>query len=185
MAYHTARPMTYGGDYWNEFVSRDNSEMGAALTKARIDFVRSGWAGDKRGIVDIGIGGGRFVSDMGCRGFDVNQQAIQWLKSQHKWKDPYDCVDVITCWDSLEHIPDPSELIGCVNCMVFVSLPIFTDVEHIRSSRHYKPGEHIWYWTHDGFVAWMDRQGMTLIECNKMETELGREGINSYAFARF
>lgn len=184
MAYHTAKPMDYGTDYWMEFRRRDDSPMGEALTQARLAFVRKHLPDGLPGLVDVGIGGGRFVVEAGCKGYDVNPTAIGWLKARQQFRNPYDCVNAIACWDSLEHIEDPSELVACVNVAVFVSLPIFDTLADIKSSRHYKPGEHIWYWTHNGFVSWMERQGFILLEANDMETQLGREGIMSYAFVR-
>lgn len=155
--------------------------MGEKLTKARVAYVRQFYT--FRGI-DIGIGGGRYVIESSWDGFDVNEHAIAWLKERHRFADPYDGVDAITCWDSLEHIPDFRMLLDAVNDWVFVSIPIFTDLPHVLGSRHYKPGEHIWYMTHEGFVCVMRESGFKLIDYNDMETRLGRDGIGTYAFKR-
>lgn len=155
--------------------------MGKRLTDARVSFVRK-YA--DLGIVDIGIGGGAFVRAADCFGYDVNANAIKWLKDNGKYKDPYNGCDAITCWDSLEHIRYPDELLRNVRKFVFVSIPIFRDVDHVLSSKHFKPGEHVWYFTHEGLVNFMKLQGFDLLESNAMESDLGREGINSYAFKR-
>lgn len=182
MGFHPAPAMEYRDDYWQEYRRRDATDTGAALTRARIDLVRRHFSGVA---VDIGIGGGRFVEESGSRGFDVNARAVEWLDGRGSLCDPYSQkVDAITCWDSLEHIPDPTALLRQVRQWIFVSLPIFSGPDHALKSRHYKPGEHIWYWTHDGLVKWCADHGFSLVECNDMETQLGREGIMSYAFRR-
>lgn len=180
--YHTCPPISYEHDYWDEYRRRDESEMGEKLTMARVAFVRGFWDGE---LVDIGVGGGRFCEDADAFGFDVNPQALDWLHTQQRFRDPYAVpVDAITCWDSLEHIPDPDALIAQVRKFVFVSLPIFEDAEHCLRSRHYKPGEHIWYFTHGGIIQWFADRGFDLISSSDIESRLGRDGIRSYAFKR-
>ena len=182
MGWHPAPPIEYEGDYWDEYRERDATEMGKALTDARIALVDRHFHGS---VVDIGIGGGRFVEDSGSLGYDVNPKAVKWLVENARWMDVYiHGADAITCWDSIEHIPDPMELLKRVRKWVFVSLPIMESPEHCLKSRHYKPGEHIWYWTHQGFVEWMKKAGFECVETNAAESDLGRDGITSYAFRR-
>lgn len=182
MGYHTAPPMEYGEDYFDSYMTLDASDMGTSLTAARVNLVENYWNGE---VVDIGIGAGRFVKEKGCLGFDVNDRAVNWLKREDRFRDPYDHpVDCITCWDSLEHIPEPEKLIKQVGCMVFVSMPIYKDAEDVLQSKHYKPGEHLWYWTHRGLMRWFRDLGFAYVTHNQMETELGREGIKTYVFKR-
>lgn len=180
--YHTRPPIDYDGDYWDEYVRRDASAMGEQLTLARQSFVRGFWEGE---VVDIGIGGGRFVTDADAYGYDINPRAVDWLHTHGRYRDPYAApVDAITCWDSLEHIPDPDALLAQVQRWLFVSLPIFSDAEHCIHSRHYKPGEHIWYFTHGGIIQWCNDRGFELVSSTDVESRLGRDGIRSYAFRR-
>lgn len=182
MGWHPREPISYEGCYWEEYRRRDASPMGCQLTTARVDLVRKWWGGV---VVDIGIGGGRFVEAVSGQGFDVNPEAVNWLKKKGRWRDVYaEPVDAVTCWDSLEHIPDPAALLAQVSRWLFVSLPIFRGPEHCLRSRHYKPGEHIWYWTHSGFVAWLSDQGFVMRDSSRIESQIGREGIVSYAFER-
>lgn len=126
-----------------------------------------------------------FVERAGCRGYDVNLEAIKWLEENDRFCSPYaDSIDAITCWDSLEHIDKPWKLFKHVKKWVFVSLPIFTNPATITHSKHFKPGEHLWYFTHEGLIEWAKTQGFELVTHNDMETALGREGIQSYAFKR-
>lgn len=181
MGHHPAPPIDYTGGYWREYRDRDRSDMGLALTAARLDLVGRHWSGE---LVDVGIGGGRFVEEASCHGFDVNPDAVAWLRQRCVYRDPYQGVDAVTCWDSLEHIPQPERLIAVVRRWVFVSMPIYQSAEDCLRSPHYKPGEHLWYWSHDGLLNWFQRQGFACQEHNTMESLVGRRGIHSYAFVR-
>jgi len=181
--FHPQPPMNYEGGYWKNYRKLDRTEMGEALTQARIELVSRYFNAAQ--VVDIGIGGGAFVEKAGCRGYDVNPEAVKWLHEKDLFCSPYaDSVDAVTCWDSLEHIDKPWKLLKHVKEWLFVSLPIFTGPDAIVSSKHYKPGEHIWYFTHGGLIKWAMVQGFWLVEHNNAETHLGREGIVSYAFKR-
>jgi hypothetical protein len=180
--FHPRRPINYDGNYWEEYLARDASPMGAKLTMARTEFVRGFWKGS---VVDIGIGGGRFCEEANALGYDINQHAVAWLKERERFCDPYLApVDAMTCWDSLEHIPEPDALLAQVRQWLFVSLPIFESAEHCLRSRHYKPGEHVWYFSHDGFVDWCAARDFELISSSDFETQLGRDGIRTYAFRK-
>lgn len=182
MGWHGRPAMDYEGPYFEKYQQLDATRMGEALTKARIDLVRKFFPGE---VLDIGIGGGRFVTESGGFGFDVNPEALAWLRANGRYRNPCFGWDAMTFWDSLEHIPDPEGTLKNVGEWAFLSMPIYKDQADCLKSKHFKPGEHIWYWTLDGFVSWMDRQGFELREINHAESELGREGITSFAFRRY
>lgn len=179
--WHSAPPMQYDGAYFAHYQELDATPMGEALTKARLELVRK--FTDPSWGVDIGIGGGRYVKESGGFGFDVCTEAVKWLSEEYI--DPYWCpVPHVTCWDSLEHIPEPEKLLAQVRDWLFVSMPIYDNLADVLQSKHYKPGEHLHYWTLQGFIAWCAEQGFECVEINHAETELGREGITSFAFKR-
>lgn len=180
MGFHPREPMSYEGDYWQHYREMDETDMGAALTRARVDLVRRHYAG---AVLDVGIGGGRFVTEADAYGFDINPDAVAWLKKIGRFRKPV-FWEAMCCWDSLEHMPDPRELLSHIAKWLFVSMPIYKDVQHCLASKHYKPGEHLWYWTEKGFIDWCAREGFELVEKNHIETAIGREGITSFAFRR-
>lgn len=184
--WHTAPAMNYDSGYFAHYQKLDATPMGAALTKARVELVSK--YSPSGSIVDIGIGGGRFVEDGRTMGYDVCPDAVRWLKDCGRWVNVYGeaCqpIDAIACWDSLEHIPEPEKLLARVREWLFVSMPIYKDMNDVLTSKHYKPGEHLHYWTLAGFIAWCERQGFEVQEINHAEDELGREGITSFAFRR-
>lgn len=181
--WHSAPPMQYDGAYFAHYQELDATPMGEALTRARVDLVEKYF---RAGVLtDIGIGGGRFVEDGRAMGYDVSSEAVEWLKDVGRYLDPYAApVEAITCWDSLEHIPEPEKLLAQVRNWLFVSMPIYDDMADVLRSKHYKPGEHLHYWTLQGFIRWCAEQGFECVEVNHAEVELGREGITSFAFKR-
>ena len=144
----------YDAGYWHRYRALDRTVTGAALTDMRRMIVRE-WTQEDE-VVDIGIGGGRFVEESGSFGFDVNPLAIAWLKSRGAWLDPYaERVPAACFWDSLEHIHSPGALLRNVYGFAFVSCPIFTDEAHARRSKHFRPTEHGWYFTEHGIRQFM------------------------------
>ncbi|HCF3716560.1 TPA: methyltransferase domain-containing protein [Pseudomonas aeruginosa] len=182
MGFHPRPPMDYSGPYFEKYQELDATPMGTALTTARVDMVRRHFDGE---VLDVGIGGGRFVVESGGKGFDVNEEAVRWLKSRNAYADPYKGVAAITCWDSLEHVPDPEALVRSVGEWVFVSMPVYKDQADCLKSKHFKPGEHLHYWSVRGLVGWFAKMNFGCVEINERESELGREGITSFAFRRF
>lgn len=175
---------TYDGRYFVQYVRMADTPMGAQLTAARVQMVARHYDGS---LLDVGIGAGQFVLGRGrdTYGYDINPHAVQWLQERSLYQDMYvESFRALSFWDSLEHIPDPGAAVARAGEWVFVSLPIFESPEHCLASRHYKPGEHLWYWTDAGLRRWFARQGFECVEHNMMETALGRDGIGSYAFRR-
>lgn len=176
-------PIEYGECYWAKYEVMEDTKVGYRLLNLRHEF-RQRHADPQWRNVDIGIGAGGFISYRGGgEGFDVNERAIEWLSVRDGlWtKQPR---ETLTFWDSFEHIPDPWELVALATEGVFVSMPIFESAEHCLSSKHYRPGEHLWYFTERGLIEQMRIHGMTLIERNRDEERFGREDIGSYYFAR-
>ncbi len=181
--WHSLPPIKYSGEYFAHYQKLDNTPMGTALTRARLELVDKYTAPNT--VLDIGIGGGRFVLESGGNGYDVSQEAVDWLQRIYSYQDPYAAlVEAITCWDSLEHIPEPEKLLAQVTKWFFVSLPLCASAEEWLKSKHYKPGEHLFYWSLPGFINWVEAQGFEVQEVNHAETTLGREGITSFAFKR-
>lgn len=170
-------------DYWTEYRVLDQTPMGRVLTALRRGFVDKHVWETTANLVDVGIGGGAFVAEFDCEGIDINPKAIAWLDARGSLWDG-EPVDVLTFWDSIEHIMCPGDYLEKARKWVFLSTPIYKDQRHCLASKHYKPGEHLWYFTHKGILQFMDQAGFIYIERNCFEDDAGREGIGSYAFVR-
>jgi Methyltransferase domain len=177
----------YDEDYFRNFENNAQTPLGRALMDARHEFVERHYQST---LIDVGIGSGAFIDLRRSRrrktyGYDVNPVAIAWLDERSLLVDPYlVSVDAVTLWDVIEHIADFQSLLARVRKWVFLSLPIFTDHEHVLRSKHFKPDEHCWYFTREGLAYAMKRCGFVLDSESNIETELGREDIGSFAFVR-
>lgn len=179
----------YDSAYFEKYRRYTLTAMGRAITAARIDLVRR-HAGGAAHVVDVGIGCGDFIMARGgwTWGYDVNPRGEAWLRENGRWLNPYErpsMLGAVTMWDVLEHIAVPHRLLDLVKRWVFLSLPIVPGSEPPSTSwKHYKPEEHCWYWTESGLVLWMAAHGFVCREMNRVETELGREDIGTFAFER-
>lgn len=175
----------YSLAYWHEYAERAQTKMGRTLTAKRVQLVNR-HAGDAI-VCDVGIGCGAFVEARGANtfGFDVNPTAVHWLRERRLWLDPHHtAVPAVTFWDSMEHILDPGSILRNVSKLAFVAMPIYTDRDHCLRSKHFKPGEHVWYFSREGFVRFMDLHDFDLVERDDVETRLGRESVETFVFRR-
>ncbi len=174
----------YNENYFDKYTGYAKTKRGRQITAARVDMVRRHYAGP---VVDVGIGCGQFVeAHRNAEGYDVNPAGVLWLKKRGAWCNIYNghIIHALTFWDSLEHIENIEDVVSRARQLVFVSLPIFRDLEHVLGSKHYRQDEHYWYFTHSGFIKWFEKQGFNMLEFNNMEQDYGREDITSYVFRR-
>lgn len=175
----------YDQNYFNKYVGYEQTILGQQLNTARLHIVEAYLEGSMK-LVDVGVGSGQFVrSRPGTLGYDVNPVAIDYLKQNDLWIDPYiDKVDAASFWDSFEHIEHHTQLMANIKTYIFMSIPIFESKEHALTSKHYRPDEHYWYFTNYGLVSYMYELGFILKATSDIETYLGREGIRSFVFKR-
>lgn len=203
----------YNESYFANFAKISDCARGRALNDARREFVERYFTGDIIDI-GVGSGafmeeweaGGH--EEVGCeamgsdavlrngtaRGFDVAVPAINELIKAKKFSDPraFKAVEgqllpdlpALTMWDSIEHMKAPSEFLNNWYKWIFISTPIYESAEHCLQSHHYKPGEHIWYFTERGLIGYMLDHGYEMIERSRFEENYGRKDIGSYAFQK-
>lgn len=175
----------YDTNYFDKYVGYASSQMGQKLDGFRADLVHQHQGGMP--VVDVGIGSGNFIEihGPGAFGYDINPKAILWLALRRLWWDPWQfMMPSATFWDSLEHFADPSAILARVKNFAFISIPIFRNLEHAKNSKHFRPDEHYWYFTHRGLCRFMQSRGFHLIDESDMETKLGREDIHTFVFRR-
>jgi hypothetical protein len=173
-----------GNNYFDHYAAMEDGEIGKAIHQGRVDLVNK-YAGDMP-VLDVGIGSGQFIrSRPNTFGTDVNPKAKKWL-DENGLSGSVDKFKAFTFWDVLEHIDVPNNLFKRMETgsFLFTSLPIFNDLRFVRKSKHYKPGEHLYYWTERGFVEWMAEYRFRLLERSTIESDAGRESILSFAFVR-
>lgn len=177
----------YDAAYFDIYRGYQGSEIARKLNEGRVAFVKER-VGHDTPVLDIGIGCGDFIKARGGEtyGYDVNPVAEEWLKDRGLWSHDFHLFNAFTFWDVLEHIPDPDFYFSRMSAgsHLFTSIPIFRDLTKIRESKHYRPGEHLYYYTVHGLVAWMECHGFRLLAVNDRESKAGRDCIYSFAFKR-
>lgn len=175
-----------GVNYFDHYKAFEGSSIGRAIHSGRVDLVND-HAGADCLVLDIGVGSGEFIlSRPNTHGTDINPKAVEWLKTEGRYGERFSDYNAFTFWDVLEHIDVPNNVFKQIpnGSYLFTSLPIFTDLNEVRKSKHYKPGEHFYYWTEHGFIEWMAMYRFRLLEVSRFESDAGRESIVSFAFKR-
>ena len=171
-------------DFWSEYRQLDQTNVGKVLTAMRHEYLNKHTCAPEFGdVLDVGVGGGAFCISVPCMGTDIDLDALAWLEENEQLWDQSE-VATMTFWDSIEHIRHPGELLNKCRGTVLLSTPIYRDFEHCINSKHYKPGEHLWYFTDRGLKIFMAEAGFMCVDQNRMEESVGREDIGTYAFSR-
>jgi len=176
----------YDKAYFDKYAKYEITPIARRLHIARTQVVGEFCAGEK--ILDIGIGCGTFISratNFDVLGYDINPAAITWLekhKCYHAIEKGLDQFTGITCWDVLEHMREPGEILGKLKPgqYLFIAIPIFPDFENITQDKHYRPNEHYYYFTERGLLSWLRQYRLKHIKTTEREQWAGRYNIKTY-----
>ncbi len=168
-----------------------NSEIARAVTRGRCALVKR-HIEKGTNVFDIGACTGAFMRAATAEGywlfgFDVIPEVVSRLKEENRYTEDVTKFEAITMWDSIEHMRDPDgSWLSKIkkDAHLFISVPIMPDIESVRSSKHYKPGEHLYYWTQEGFINWMALYGFALVEVSDHEVKAGRQDIGAFVFKK-
>lgn len=184
---------SYDGKYMSycneKYKDKDFSDK---INEFRTNLVKKHIGDTKNKLVDIGIGNGSFIeyyeSETGkiALGYDIDDEAVDWLSKRNKLATKLQAYEIFTLWDVLEHMPDPSYFLGSLVSaeVILISIPIFNHLGEIFESKHYRPDEHLWYFTEKGLVKFMADKKFSVVEISDGEEKIGREGIKTYVFKR-
>jgi 2-polyprenyl-3-methyl-5-hydroxy-6-metoxy-1,4-benzoquinol methylase len=172
----------YGTDYFAKVKAYEDTEVARAVNAGRCAFLL---------LLDIGTGSGAFMREakgwgFEAKGYDVIPEVVEMLQAAESYSEDIGAADIVTMWDTLEHLEAPEAVLKRVRrgAWLFVSIPVFEDLSKIRKSKHYRPGEHLYYWTHEGLVNWLALYGFRFVALSAHEIEAGREAIGAFAFVR-
>lgn len=178
----------YEKDYFSKYEKYEDTKLSRRLNQGRIDIV-SKWSGETAMVLDIGIGSGEYIKKRNIYrditfGTDVNHYACEWLKKRNLYNNDLDKFKNFTMWDVLEHCNEPERYLKRMRkgSHLYVSIPIFPNLDNIRSSKHYRPNEHLYYFTKPGFIRYMANYGFTCLDYQDFEIKSGREDIYTFAF---
>jgi len=178
----------YADGYWQKVMAYEDTVISRKVNRGRCALLAR-HIKRSASVLDIGAGTGAFVKaarsvGFEAYGYDVMPQSVAALG------DLYDAdverFSAVTMWDSLEHMAHPGEWLARMRAesWLFVSIPIFKSLSEIRDSKHYRPGEHLYYVTADGLINWLRCYGFVFIERSDHETQAGRDSIGAFAFRR-
>jgi len=181
---------SYDGSYFQHYVDLEKDGKGLELSKLRMQYVNR-FAKDYQ-VVDVGIGAGTFIKTRNGHfghavtwGCDVSREGIEWLNANElNFSFERTRCLVATFWDSLEHTLDANQYLMHISSLAIISMPIYPDETCVLTSKHFKPNEHIYYFTKDGLIRFMDKFGFNHMDTSNFETEFGRKGIMSFCFNR-
>ena len=152
--------VSYDADYAHQYDSRPVKEM----SSLRWDFIQS-YLSLTQGshVLDVGYGNGAFLkrargAGMAISGIDLHTEdfgiPVVDLKTRLQF-------DLICFFDSLEHFPALAPLLSLCSRHVVVSIPETPGfvLEQPKRWRHYKPGEHLHYFSHGSLDAFMSNWG--------------------------
>jgi hypothetical protein len=182
------KSVEYSENYFEKYVKYEGTPIAVALNNSRVTITEKYC---KNTLLDIGIGSGEFIklSNIKVYGFDINPYGVEWLKSKGLFVNPYEetvNVEGWTFWDSLEHFPEPQDILTKIlpTQYTFISIPIFDNILTIKQSKHYRENEHYYYFTASGLISYMEKSGFTFIEQLDSEIKAGRKDILTFVFLK-
>lgn len=158
----------YNQAYRDETERKASSRLGKRIYEARWEFINRHCDGGT--LLDYGCGTGAFHScapvEYDATGWDVNPDS--------GFHDPItlDSFDILTMWDSMEHMDSPlAPIVRFRPEFVFISTPNAedTDLSWFESWRHFKPIEHLFYFTPKTLTMSMRSIGYKLLRVEYTE----------------
>ena len=146
----------------------DVDYKGRQSTNVAMSFLRIGWLSAsvpfeelrEFNVVDVGSGNGEYakcaktvfksVSEYDLSGETISRRELM----ETNW-------DLAVFSDVVEHYPDLNEFLEIPWEYAQVSFPETPDVEsfeELKNWRHFKPNEHLWYMTGEGFIEWATKE---------------------------
>jgi SAM-dependent methyltransferase len=178
--------VAYDDAYYMKVKAYENSAIENEVLRHRLSLI-SRHAGLTT-LLDIGAGTGAFIraaSERGhvAKGYDIMPEANAQLQYKGMYCDDVDSFMGICMWDTIEHMYDAGPILDRIPkpSFLFVSIPVFSDLYAIRASKHYRPGEHFYYWTVIGFANWIRKYGFSVLEVSGNEMLAGRDSVVEFA----
>ncbi len=168
-------PPTVGASYDFDYVNKAYDRCPSLMEMAhlRVGFLRGFCHGGR--LLDVGYGNGAFVKTALKAGFDAYGADIHghdYGVREADITDHSENWDIVTFFDSMEHFPDLQLVKNLVDRakVVLVSVPWRPDSFPADLTwRHYKPGEHLHYFSNDSLKA-VVRKDMLWLPCNLEDT---------------
>ncbi len=155
----------YNQAYYKRYKERAESEIGQRIYRSRWELVERHCHGDMT-LLDYGCGPGAFhkasTNGFETHGYDINPHCgfpVPPLKD----------IDILTMWDVIEHLVDPTEPINTFRPeYLFISTPNVEAIHYraVENWKHYRPDEHLWYFGLNALTGLLARLGYKILEYN-------------------
>lgn len=178
--------VAYDDAYYKKVQAYENSSIENEVIRHRLGLV-SRHAGLTT-LLDIGAGTGAFIRaavERGhiAKGYDVMSEANAQLQRNGMYCDAVESFMGICMWDTIEHMYDAGPILDRMPApsFLFISIPVFNNLLSVHASKHYRAGEHFYYWTVLGFASWIKKYGFSVLEVSGNEMLAGRESVVEFA----
>ena len=167
--------MKYDLDYYENLL-RQYSKTAEGICRIRWEWIAEY---KPKSVLDYGAGVGWFRAyrpdGVMVHSFDIGGYPQTGISLQ--------VYDMVCFYDVLEHINDFTEIEPVIRLAnrIVTSLPIKNG--DLAEWKHFKPGEHLHYFTEETLEALMKRYGFRVIKSGKPECP-PRKDIHSYVFGR-
>jgi len=177
----------YGDEYLLHYKLYGQNNFSALLLGARQHFIQDTiQIGDVKSLLDYGCGANIFAPFMDYTthilafGYDPflnkDHSFLKHLKLHRKF-------DIVTFWDSFEHIRRLEIVPLLRGKYIFMTLPIIDDIKHdLMGWKHYVPGEHVWYFSTSALMKLFEKWNYKLIAQSDFEEKLRSSGLKSFCF---
>jgi len=140
-----------------------------SATAEFINFIRWDWVEQchAKTVLDYGCGAGWFRA-FRRNGATVDSFDIMPVPQTGINHNEY---DLVCFWDVIEHLPDLAIAEDLIRRSRYtaMTIPIMPDDVELKTWKHYKPGEHLHYFTVDGIHDWMRNLNRKLIKVGQPE----------------
>lgn len=152
----------YNQEYARCYYERAHSELGRKIYAARWDLIEKYCHGNLS-LLDYGCALGAFHQSS-RNGFKTFGYDINPFCGFNKMPETY--INILTMWDSIEHIPEPFTLIKEIRPQwVFITTPNLESVKGpVKEWKHYRPLEHIHYFDRHSLRFQLENIGYEIME---------------------
>ena len=157
-------PMQYEDSYEAKYLAYPEKDI-CVIRLRVLRILDSGLATRRQKLLDYGCGSGAFVRAARAAGYDAYGFDVNDFTADLRPPEGF-TPDIITAWDAFEHLTDEQQKIffQCANTAntIAVSVPDFftpTKDETLKKWRHYRPREHLHYYTLTALCTRFEREG--------------------------
>jgi SAM-dependent methyltransferase len=144
-------------------------------------------------VLDFGCGNGSYLYEMEmrgweCYGMDISGYPFDETDVVEIAPNPGIEVDVVTFFDSLEHLPRPQAVLANLNCRyVVISLPWLSSegmgphefMKSFMKWKHRRYGEHLWHFTPASLAKMMENAGFGYVYHGNFEDRIRKgDGVH-------